>query len=111
MTPVFLPSPCQVTLVLVAMQMADSFGKFGMLGVTDVSAPSSGRLISKTQRELLDPQVFAAEHSCSGEGSSTPSFCFSYLSLFAPMPPSSSNTAINSKIMLDPMALNRLRFT
>ena len=45
----------------------DPFGKFGMLGVTAVRTHPV-RLITSSQGELLEPQVFAAVQSCSGWG-------------------------------------------
>src|SRR5580704_665206 len=109
MMPVFLPSPCHVTLVPGAMQIAaGSFGKFGMLGVTDASYPPPVRLISRTQGELLDPQVFAALQSCSGCGfAHTDGLVF--LS-FAEMLPSISNSPINTSIKPHPIARIGLLF-
>jgi hypothetical protein len=66
--PVFLPAPCHVTVVPDLMQIGESFGKPGMLGVTDASLPPPVRLTSRRHGELLDPHVLAAEQSCSGCG-------------------------------------------
>src|SRR5580704_3373151 len=107
--PVFLPSPCHVTLVPGAMQIGPGcFGKFGMLGDTDASYPPPVRLISRTQGELLDPQVFAAVQSCSGCGfAHTDGFAF--LS-FAAMLPSMSNSPINISIKLHPTTRSEFLF-
>jgi hypothetical protein len=103
MIPVFLPSPFHVTLVPGATQIATgSFGKFGMFGVTEASSPPPVRLISRTQGELLDPQVFAAVQSCSGcRFEQTDGLVF--LS-FAAMLPSISNSPIAIRTKLDPIA-------
>jgi hypothetical protein len=42
------------------MQITASFGKLGMLGVTEASVPPPVRLTSKTQGEPFNLQVLAA---------------------------------------------------
>lgn len=88
------------------MQIVESFGKFGMLGVTDASVPPSERLTSKIQGDPFDPQVVAAEQSCSGCGFEQTVVLLSLAAKLTPM----SISAININ-MLDPITAYGLLVT